>query len=199
LCHDILHGDGLLYLELYRTDKVARVVQDDCGPTDGYMLFILLAALLQYCLVPQQVILSHRRFGAARDLEVATQLLFCVQAIVDTGYSWAKSYAEPVLRLFQPSSMSTLLHWFCPEKGWIKLNMDGVFSATSPTSIRGVFRDSDANWLCEFLMAFGKDFVFKAEVRAILKGLIMAWEKGFRQIEVECDNALLMGEIIAIW
>ncbi|MBA0590574.1 hypothetical protein Gorai_019274 [Gossypium raimondii] len=74
--------------------------------------------------------------------------------------------------------------------------MDGAFLATSPTSIRGVFRDSDANWLCEFLMAFGKDFIFKVEARAILKGLIMAWEKGFRHIEVECDNALLVGEII---
>ncbi len=41
LCHDILHGDGLLYLEeVYRTDKVAWVAQDDCGPTDGYMQFI---------------------------------------------------------------------------------------------------------------------------------------------------------------
>ncbi len=47
LCHDILHGDGFLYLEeVYRTDKVARVAKDDCGPTDGYMPFILLATLL---------------------------------------------------------------------------------------------------------------------------------------------------------
>ena len=38
LCHDILHGDGLLYLEeVYCTDKVTRVAQDDYGPTDGYM------------------------------------------------------------------------------------------------------------------------------------------------------------------
>ncbi len=37
----------VVYLEeVYRTDKVARVAQDDCGPTDGYMPFILLAALL---------------------------------------------------------------------------------------------------------------------------------------------------------
>ena len=58
LCHDILHGDGLLYLEdVYRTDKVTRVAQDDCGPTDGYMSFILLAALLQYCLVQQPMLI----------------------------------------------------------------------------------------------------------------------------------------------
>ncbi len=58
LCHDILHGVGLLYLEeVYCTDKVARVTQDDCGPTDGYMSFILLEALLQYCLVPQPVLI----------------------------------------------------------------------------------------------------------------------------------------------
>ncbi len=58
LCHDILHGDGLLYLEeVYRTNKVARVAQDDCGPTDGDMPFILLAALLQYYLVSQMVLI----------------------------------------------------------------------------------------------------------------------------------------------
>ncbi|MBA0561732.1 hypothetical protein Golob_018533, partial [Gossypium lobatum] len=89
--------------------------------------------------------------------------------------------------------MCTLLHWSHMEKGWIKLNTDGAVSSSSPTaSIGGVFKDLDANWLCGYSLAFGKGFVFKVEARAVLEGLFIAWEKGFRKIEVECDSALLV-------
>ncbi|MFQ6629711.1 hypothetical protein Gotur_007026 [Gossypium turneri] len=57
LCHDMLHGVGLLYLEeVYYTVKVARVAQDDCGPTSGFATYtvtgsfaaiLILAALLR--------------------------------------------------------------------------------------------------------------------------------------------------------
>ena len=49
LCHDILHGVGLLYLEeVYCTDKVGRVAKDDCGPTSGCARILLLEAVLRF-------------------------------------------------------------------------------------------------------------------------------------------------------
>ncbi|MBA0577279.1 hypothetical protein Golob_024417, partial [Gossypium lobatum] len=37
----------------------------------------------------------------------------------------------------------------------------------------------------------GKEFVFKVEAKVMVEGLFIAWEKGFKRIEVECNNALL--------
>lgn len=41
-------------------------------------------------------------------------------------------------------------------------------------------------------MSFGKDLIFQVEARAMLEGLYSACDKGFRNLEVECDNALLV-------
>lgn len=45
-------------------------------------------------------------------------------------------------------------------------------------------------------MRIEKDSLFKTEVRAILKGLNSAWEFGFRQMELECENALVVETIL---
>ncbi|MBA0581345.1 hypothetical protein Gorai_023526, partial [Gossypium raimondii] len=41
------------------------------------------------------------------------------------------------------------------------------------------------------------DSVFKVEARAMVEGLFIAWGKGFKRIEVECDNALLIELLLA--
>ncbi|MFQ6641389.1 hypothetical protein Gotur_016493, partial [Gossypium turneri] len=38
--------------------------------------------------------------------------------------------------------------------------------------------------------------VFHIEARAILEGLRIAWEKGYRQLEIDCDNALLVESVL---
>ncbi|MBA0871973.1 hypothetical protein Goshw_003720, partial [Gossypium schwendimanii] len=37
--------------------------------------------------------------------------------------------------------------------------------------------------------------IFQIEARGILEGLKLAWMRGFRQVEVESDNALLIDTI----
>ncbi|MBA0687018.1 hypothetical protein Goari_014581 [Gossypium aridum] len=37
--------------------------------------------------------------------------------------------------------------------------------------------------------------IFQIEARAILEGLKLSWKRGFRQVEVESDNALLIDTI----
>ncbi|MBA0762166.1 hypothetical protein Gotri_024708, partial [Gossypium trilobum] len=38
--------------------------------------------------------------------------------------------------------------------------------------------------------------VFRVEARVILEGLRIAWEKGYRQLEIECDNTLLVESVL---
>ncbi|KAH1108523.1 hypothetical protein J1N35_012291 [Gossypium stocksii] len=44
-------------------------------------------------------------------------------------------------------------------------------------------------------MVIGMAHVLEIEARAILEGLKLAWMRGFRQVEVESDNALLIDSI----
>ncbi|MBA0811279.1 hypothetical protein Gohar_003200 [Gossypium harknessii] len=46
-------------------------------------------------------------------------------------------------------------------------------------------------------MRFGKERIFKVEVRAILEGLQIAWEAGYRNLDLECDNAMVVESILA--
>ncbi|KAK5834266.1 hypothetical protein PVK06_018143 [Gossypium arboreum] len=87
--------------------------------------------------------------------------------------------------------------WLPLDKGWITLNMDGVGSPNVTNAcIGGVFRDSDANWLFRYSIVVGKDSIFRIEARVVLEGLCIAWERGFRQINVECDHVLLVETIL---
>lgn len=49
-------------------------------------------------------------------------------------------------------------------------------------------------WL---LIQSEKKMVFCVEARAILEGLRIAWEKGYKQLEIECNNALLVEFLLA--
>ncbi|MBA0613425.1 hypothetical protein Godav_013864 [Gossypium davidsonii] len=120
-----------------------------------------------------------------------------VQVIADTNISWMRNYLRTISTGCNNNPQVTASHWSVLEVGWIKLNMDGPVSPfRSSASIGGVFRDMNGSWLCGFLMRLGGDIIFKVEARAIFKGLILARDKGFRQLELECDNALLVETIL---
>ncbi|MBA0795705.1 hypothetical protein Gohar_006547 [Gossypium harknessii] len=46
-------------------------------------------------------------------------------------------------------------------------------------------------------MTIGEGTMFQVEARAVLKGLHLAWDKGFQKLKFECDNTLLIEIILA--
>ncbi|KAH1046355.1 hypothetical protein J1N35_037139 [Gossypium stocksii] len=82
------------------------------------------------------------------------------------------------------------------EQRWQCLNIDGSVSKNNTkVAIRGVARNSDGEWLMGFNMVTGMDEIFKIEARAIVEGMKLAWLKGFKQVEINCDNAMLIDTI----
>lgn len=65
--------------------------------------------------------------------------------------------------------------------------MDGHYA-----SFGGVLRDSNIKWLWGYAIKIEGDSIFNVEARGMLEGLFLAWDKGFRRIEVESNNALLV-------
>lgn len=45
-------------------------------------------------------------------------------------------------------------------------------------------------------MSFGPESIFKVEARALLESLFFAWDKGFRKVEVECDDDSLLVDLV---
>ncbi|KAK5812712.1 hypothetical protein PVK06_028150 [Gossypium arboreum] len=72
---------------------------------------------------------------------------------------------------------------------------DGFNGATDMDSgistIGGVLRDANSNRIMGYAKRLGES-VFHTEARVLLEGLRLAWENGFRRVEVESDNALLI-------
>ncbi|MFQ6627692.1 hypothetical protein Gotur_005723 [Gossypium turneri] len=120
-----------------------------------------------------------------------------VDVVVDTSLNWTKSFVNLKSCELHRIQMASGDHWGKAEKGWIKLITNGAFlKSTNIAVIGGVFRDHDGIGKCGFTMRIGKDSVFKTEVRAILESLNLASTFGFRQLELECDNALVVETIL---
>ncbi|KAH1130512.1 hypothetical protein J1N35_001890 [Gossypium stocksii] len=102
------------------------------------------------------------------------------------------------LRRIQQFAMA-LACWSPSNHGWIKMNSDGAVSMNNDNaSIGGLFRDLDSHWLCGYFLKVSKEMVFRIKARAILRGLCIALEKGYRQLEIECDNAVLVESVLVL-
>ncbi|MBA0742223.1 hypothetical protein Gogos_015302, partial [Gossypium gossypioides] len=62
-------------------------------------------------------------------------------------------------------------------------------------AVGGALRGPSERWLVGFEMVISMTNIFQIEARAILEGLKLSWKRGFRQVEVESDNALLIDTI----
>ncbi|MFQ6634738.1 hypothetical protein Gotur_011940, partial [Gossypium turneri] len=50
-----------------------------------------------------------------------------------------------------------------------------------------------SDWLFGFKVSVSFIDIFQIEAKVVFEGLRLAWNKGFRQVELESDNALLIG------
>ncbi|XVE77975.1 hypothetical protein DITRI_Ditri13aG0107100 [Diplodiscus trichospermus] len=81
-----------------------------------------------------------------------------------------------------------LVSWKPPAGEFVKLNTDGAWDKINNiASAGGVIRNSHGDWVFGFAMNIGPCGITDAELWGIHQGLILAWERGFRKVEVETD------------
>ncbi|KAL5836164.1 hypothetical protein ACOSQ4_015661 [Xanthoceras sorbifolium] len=86
------------------------------------------------------------------------------------------------------SIYSAFMAWEPPMAGWVKLNVDGSRdNQTGSIAAGGVARDLNSNWVRGFAMHLGAGNILEAELNAVLLGLDMVWDAGFRKVIVESD------------
>lgn len=77
--------------------------------------------------------------------------------------------------------------------GWNKLNTDGSWhQMNNGAGSGGVFRGSEGEWLGGFMYRVGNGDVHEAELRAVIQGLRLAWNLGFRKLFVKLDSAMVV-------
>ncbi|VVA35374.1 PREDICTED: ribonuclease [Prunus dulcis] len=101
-----------------------------------------------------------------------------------------------------PERSVVLLHWMAPLPGVCKVNTDGSrINSSGLIGAGGLLRDSCGNWIKGFSVNLGYGSVIEAELWGIFWGLSMAWDAGFRTVEIECDAtsamALLKSPIVS--
>lgn len=71
--------------------------------------------------------------------------------------------------------------------------MDGSLSRDRSTiAIGRMGKGSNGEWLFGFRMSVGISDIFYIEAKAFIESLRLAWNKGIKQVEVECDNVSLV-------
>lgn len=86
------------------------------------------------------------------------------------------------------SNSFRLIRWCNPPMDFVKLNMDGSVHGSSNAGIGGVVRNEVGMWLTGFSSNIGPASPLLAELKALHKGLQIAWEHGFRRIVCESDS-----------
>ncbi|CAI0557978.1 unnamed protein product [Linum tenue] len=57
------------------------------------------------------------------------------------------------------------------------------------TAAGGVFRDDEGQFMKAFAINLGRGSVTHAELAGIVQGLRLAWEAGYRRVEVRTDSS----------
>jgi len=87
-----------------------------------------------------------------------------------------------------------VIQWMPPPPGWILLNTDGA-SKGNPGKAGGggVLRDDKGTWICGFGESMGTCTVMKAEIKAVLRGLRLAYSLDIKRLWVQVDSSTLAG------
>ncbi|KAK4274299.1 hypothetical protein QN277_017543 [Acacia crassicarpa] len=86
--------------------------------------------------------------------------------------------------------------WTPPPFGWVKVSVDGAVARSSgKAGCGGVIRNHRGEWLIGFNQNLGMAGVVESEEWAILMGLRMAWEKGFRKVILETDSKIMIDRL----
>ncbi|XP_028786509.1 uncharacterized protein LOC114742412 [Neltuma alba] len=79
------------------------------------------------------------------------------------------------------------IKWSPPPPGWVKLNVDGAFSTLHGAGCGGILRNHVGSFISGFMFHPNDGDSLAAELWALVCGLKMTWDFGFRKVIVETD------------
>ena len=93
------------------------------------------------------------------------------------------------------AGMTRVERWICwtaPLWPWVKLNTDGAKKSSGNAGAGGLICDYRGNWLADYSVNLGVCSVTLVELWGLFHGLSIAWQYGFRRVQVEIDSKCVM-------
>ncbi|CAN1122806.1 Putative ribonuclease H protein At1g65750 [Linum perenne] len=83
-----------------------------------------------------------------------------------------------------------LIGWRLGDEGWFTLNSDGsLHTNLSLAAAGGLIRDDQGRFVVGFVTKLGSCSVVRAEMRGIVEGMSIAWNRGIRKLRIQSDSA----------
>jgi len=80
-----------------------------------------------------------------------------------------------------------------PIEPFINLNTNGSFlDNPGMAGVGGLLRDSSGSWISRFSLSMGITTNNMAELGAMRQGLMLAWDLGFKFIQLEIDSMIVL-------
>ncbi|KAK2663530.1 hypothetical protein Ddye_002104 [Dipteronia dyeriana] len=96
------------------------------------------------------------------------------------------------------SARDEIVRWLEPIEGWVKLNVNGSRNTVSGLiAVGGVLQNHKKNWLKGFVTNKGSGSIMEAELWGLYKGLLMAWNAGYKKVLVK-PNSLIVVRLMHI-
>ncbi|CAN1176559.1 Putative ribonuclease H protein At1g65750 [Linum perenne] len=130
----------------------------------------------------------------ARNERVFTPMHQPAQNVAFRAMSWSKTIIEAMSRDIsclgsQGTKEVVNIAWDPGPIGWVTVNTDGsVNPQTRKAAAGGLLRDADGRCLHAFTMNLGVCSITRAELRGAIRGLEIAWDNGFRHVELQIDS-----------
>lgn len=105
--------------------------------------------------------------------------------VILTSLAWGRCYGSHT-RSHGCKSGLRVNHQTLPNPGWIKVNCDGPLqSMVKKAAGGGLLRDENGTWILGYGRCLGERSVVQAEAWAMYNGLRIAWEHGYKKVQVE--------------
>ncbi|MBA0765641.1 hypothetical protein Gotri_014801, partial [Gossypium trilobum] len=127
------------------------------------------------------------RIWKNRNLFIFQHISWTTSEVVKVSSCWGRNYISYVGDNFNNKQSSSLMVNL--DDTWVFLSTDGAVARDSGNAATGgVARDRNGNWIVGFNRFLGVCSPFEAEVWAILDGILILLNKGYKQIIIMTDN-----------
>ncbi|CAL1352532.1 unnamed protein product [Linum trigynum] len=110
---------------------------------------------------------------------------------IEAWFNIYKKALQNVDRSFMPERTRSEVQvgWIPPPEGWVQVQTDGsVLSPSGFAAAGGLIRDCLGRCCAAFACNLGNCSITAAELKGAAVGLEIAWEKGFRHVELKLDS-----------
>lgn len=76
-----------------------------------------------------------------------------------------------------------MIRWSYPREGWVKLNTDGAARGNpGPAGGGSIISGHRGEFLIAYALNYGRCMSTRAELSAVVRGLLLAWQEGFKKV-----------------